>query len=69
MSGYGPAEDLKVINNLKITHILSVVPAARAEFESKGVKYLIFNQIQDNHDQNVLPYFEQANEFVHKALS
>ena len=45
MSGYGPAENEATITKLKITHILSVVPAARPEFASKGIKYLIFNDI------------------------
>lgn len=45
MSGYGPSEDEKVINRLKITHILSVVPGARPLFAGKGVKYLIFSDI------------------------
>jgi hypothetical protein len=45
MSGYGPAEDETTFKALKLTHVLSVVPAARAHFASKGIKYLIFDDI------------------------
>ena len=69
MSGYGPAEDYATIKSLKITHVRSVVPAARAHFASKGVKYLIFDDIQDDSEPNVLKYFERANAFVHDAIT
>lgn len=69
MSGYGPAEDELTIKYLKISHVLSVVPCARAHFANKGIKYLIFDDIQDDSSQNVLKYFERANAYVHEALS
>ena len=48
MSGWQAAENVSQIEKLGITHILSATPGAREKLASKGIKYLIFNDIQDN---------------------
>ena len=48
MSPYVPAEDYNLLQQCGITHILAVMPGAEAMFEDKGIKYLIFNEVEDN---------------------
>jgi len=60
----------KTIENLKITHIISIHEDAKPAFENLGVKYLTFTGIDDKPEEreklkNIIPI---TNKFLHNAL-
>ena len=48
ISSVRPAKDPVVIETLGITHILTLIPTGNKPHEEKGVKYLTFDEIEDN---------------------
>ena len=69
MSGYVAADSWTKIEQLGITHILSIMPGARDKFAQKGIKYLLLTDIKDNDEQDILQYFEQSNDFIQNAIT
>ena len=57
MSGFGPADEEEVLNKHGITHIVSIIPCYTAPFPGK-YEYLVFDNIQDNSEQEILPIFK-----------
>ena len=70
MSDRYSAESWELIKQTGITHIVSVLPKQLdAPFASKGVKYLQLDGIVDKEEQDLMPYFDQSNEFIQQAMA
>ena len=68
ISSVRPARDPVVIETLGITHVLCLIPT-NYQRDHKEVKYLKFDEIQDDSAQQLLSYFSKSNKFIHDALA
>jgi len=59
------------IENLKITHIISIHEHAKPAFEALGVKYLTFTDIDDKPEESekLKNIIQVTNNFLHEALT
>ena len=46
-----------------------MTPYARPLFEKNGIEYLIFDEISDDSQQQVLQYFEKSNKWIKEVLT
>ena len=56
------AANLETIKKNGITHILRVTQAATPQHE--GIKYLVFDKVWDDSEQNIIPQMTEGNEFI-----
>ena len=67
IGNYSTSTNLKLLKDLGITHIVSVIPSFNPPFLDK-FKYLHI-QAYDDESQDITQYFELSNEFISKCLN